>query len=1012
MFKYFLGKSVLRACLLCLLLTALPAARALDPAIALDGYRHDRWSEVDGAPGQVDALAQTEDGWLWIASRQTGLYRFDGVRFLPYATRDGSRLQHTSISVLRPGPGNTLWIGHGEGGVSELRDGRLTHVPELARAGSVFAISIDAGGSAWVAARQGLFRIRAGRVERFGADRGYGGQRAEYVLADGSGRVWAADGSALYVLEPGAAAFRQVRHVDADPMVVEAPDGSVWLVLGKQFENVAPPRSGAARPGFGRSSTYQTAFDADGNVWTGNCPVGLCVLRPGDWQGRRTFSGLATRERFDSAPQLTSLTVWAVMTDREGSVWIGTAAGLDRLRDQSVHMVRGLFDLGRAQALPHPDGGIVVLLAERLNGRFTLWRMDGDQPVAQPNPLNARTMARAPDGSLVLAGDGGIERLTGTGTERIPLPPVDAAAGAPVRFRSIAAGNAELWAVLTGQGTWRYRAGAWTRVAPADRDPTAIALDGAGRVYLGMPGGGLRIVDGARERVISDAPGAGIGNVSYVRPGAETIVSGSRGYGVVRGDRIVAIAVPDGIGPSHGILAASDGSVWMNTTTGLLHVPARDWARTLHDPRVPLAGTLFDALDGYVGGAETNWIKDALAAGRDGRLWLAGVRGLAWIQPSALQPNRIAPDVEILGVDAAGRRHAPTGMLDLGRGTQDVRIDYGAPSLRMPQRVRFRHRLLGAGNAGWEDAGTSRTASYRNLGPGDYTFEVAAVNESGVASSRPAVLRLHVAPRLTQTPWFYTACVLAGALALALAYRWRTRRLAQRMEESFRIRVHEREAIARALHDTFLQSVQGMMFSMHAQVMKLPDGPERAGFEQMLQRVGQVLTEGRDEVRGLRSAFDSGAAFRDALLRDVALAAPHAEARVRVAGVAALDRLRTQLQHDVYAIVREAVVNALRHTAGAVVVRVDAGTKGFVLTVADEGRGFGAHAAGKPGHYGLRGMRERATLIGARLALADAGGGARVTLTIPAGLAYEGGRLAGIQVRPADPPGPTASGQR
>ena len=996
MFKFFFGKQLFRPWLLCLLLACMPAARALDPAIALDGYRHDRWSEVDGAPSQVDALAQTRDGWLWIASRQTGLFRFDGLRFLPYETRDGSRLQHTSISVLRPGPGNTLWIGHGQGGVSVLRDGRLIHFPGLANAGSVYAISIGTDGSVWIATGRGLYRIRADRVERIGPAQGYGSQRAEYVLADGSGRVWAADGSTLYLLERGAAAFRLVRRVDTDPMVAEASDGSVWLVLGKRFERLAPPRTGPAPPGFGRSSTYQSAFDADGNLWTGNCPVGLCVLRPGAWQGRDAFNGLATGERFDRASQLTSLTVWAVMTDREGSVWIGTSAGLDRLRDQSVHMVPELFDKGRVQALPHPDGGTVALASERLNGTFTLWRLEDGKPVAQSNPLTARVMARAPDGSLVLGGDGGIERQTAAGVERIPLPPVDAAPGEPARIRSIAAGNGEIWVGLAGHGTWRYRDGRWVRYALTQDNPTAISLDGAGRAYLGVSGGGIRIVDGAHERGIALAPGVGIGEIGYIHPGRDIVVSGSRGYGVVRGDRIEAVAVPEGLGPSHGIMMAPDGSVWINATTGLLHVPARDWARTMIDPRVPLAGTLFDALDGYIGGAEANWIKETVAAGRDGRLWLAGGRGLAWIRPAALKPNRIAPDVEILGLEAAGHRHAPIGTLDLGRGTQDVRIDYAAPSLRMPQRVRFRYRLLGAGDAAWEDAGTSRTASYRNLAPGDYTFDVVAVNESGVASSRPAALRFHVAPRLTQSPWFYAACALAGALLLALAHRWRTRRLAQRMEESFQIRVHERESIARSLHDTFLQSVQGMMFSMHAQVMKLPEGPERAGFEQMLQRVGQVLTEGRDEVRGLRSAFDSGAAFWDALLRDVALAAPHAGTRVRIAGAAALDRLRTQLQHDVYAIVREAVVNALRHTSGAVVVRTEAGAKGFVLTVADEGRGFGAHVGGKPGHYGLQGMRERAALIGAKLELADAAGGAHVTLTIPAGLAYEGGRLAGV----------------
>jgi signal transduction histidine kinase len=989
--KIFFDCNMRRLLFLFILLAAAPCVRAIDPAIAIDGYRHDRWSEVDGAPSLIDALAQTEDGWMWIASRQTGLYRFDGLRFMPYVTRDGSRLQHTGISVLQPGPGNALWIGHGTGGVSVLRDGRLKHFPALADSGSVFAISVGADGSAWVAARFGLFRIRGDRVERIGAAAGFDRKHAEYVLADRSGRVWASDGVFLAVLEPGAAAFRQVRRVEPDPMLIEAADASVWLVLGKRFENVAPAPARPAAARSGHSSSYQSAFDQDGNVWTGNCPVGLCVLRPHTWQRGPAFSGLQGDERFDQASQLTSLSVLSIMTDREGSVWIGTAAGLDRLRDQSVHMVRDLFDKGRTQALPGPDGSIVVLTLERLNGRFTLWRMVDGRPVAQANPLNARAMARAPDGSLVLAGSGGIERRTATGVQRIPLPPVEVPPGTPINVKSIAAGNDELWATVIGQGTWRYLHGHWTRADAAVQRASVIVVDGAGRSWLGFAGSRLMVVDGAGVREIGPAPGVDLGDIDYIYPGAVPFVSGSRGYGVVRAGRLeaIGIAAPGGLGPAAGVAVGPDGDYWLNASTGLFRVAARDWARTLNDPRVPLQGESFDALDGYVGGAETTWLKDTVAADRSGRLWLAGERGLAWIAPRARNANPVAPEVEILGLTSAGRRHAPEGTIELGTDARDVEIDYAAPSLRMPQRVRFRYRMAGA-DTGWEDAGARRTAFYRNLAPGDYAFEVIAINESGVASSRPATLRIHVTPRLTETPWFYAACAAAGALLLALAHRWRTYRLAQRIEESFRIRVHERESIARSLHDTFLQSVQGLMFSMHALVMKLPPrAAVRVEFDHLLQRIGQVVTEGRDEVRGLRSEFATSAEFWAALMRDLALVAPGARARVRLVEPEALDRLVSHLQHDVYAIVREAVANALRHTGGAVTVRIAAAPKNVVVSVADEGKGIGAFRHGKAGHFGVQGMRERAALIGAKLELADAtGGGARMTLTIPAALAY------------------------
>jgi signal transduction histidine kinase/sugar lactone lactonase YvrE len=979
----------MRFLLLLFLLAVVLPARALDAAVPIDGYRHERWSEVDGAPSLIDAMAQTQDGWLWIASRQTGLYRFDGVRFLPYLTKDGSRLQHKSISVLRPGPDNTLWIGHGRGGVSVLRDGRLKHFPALANSSSVFAIAIAPGGDTWVAAGHGLFRIRGDAVERIGPEDGYPSPNAQYVLADSTGRIWASDGLALYVLERGAPAFRRVRQVAADPMLIEAPDGGVWLVLGKHFDNVAPAAGHPASFRFGRSSSFQSVFDRDGNLWTGNCPVGLCVVRAGSRPAGAPFSGVHGDERFDQASQLTSLTVQSLMVDREGSLWIGTAAGLDRLRDQPVHMVPELADKGRLQVAAAPDGTVVAVAQERMNQSSTLWHIVAGKPVLQPNPLGVETIARAPDGSLVFAGRHGIERHTATGVQHLPLPPIALPAGTSLLPRFVAAGKDDIWLQISAHGTWHHRDGQWTRVDDAGKGAIMIAVDAAGQAWLGYPGGRLALAGRSGVRAIAVAPGVDVGDVEYIHPGPVTIVAGTRGYGQVRNGRLEAMrdAAPGGLGTARGIVLGPDGAWWLNTTTGLFRVTARDWGRTLDDPRVPLQGQLFDALDGYVGGALPYRVADTLAADPDGRLWVAGGRGLAWIAPGALAPNPVAPDAEILALTASGRRHAPEGRLELGPGPQDVEIEYAAPSLRMPQRVRFRYRLAGTD---WEDAGTRRTAFYRNLAPGDYTFEVVAINESGVASAHPATLRLHVIPHFTQTPWFYAACTAAVVLLLALAHRWRMRLQARRFEESFRIRVGERESIARSLHDTFLQSVQGLMFSMHALAMKLPaDAAIRVEFEQLLQRVTQVLTEGRDEVRGLRSEYGSGTDFWNALLRDAGLVAPRAAERVRLVDAEALDRLSPHLQHDVYAIVREGVVNALRHTTGSVTVRIAAGPKQIAVAVADEGPGLGAFGNGKPGHFGVPGMRERAVLIGGRLEFLDAAGdGACLVLTIPAAVAY------------------------
>ena len=234
------------------------------------------------------------------------------------------------------------------------------------------------------------------------------------------------------------------------------------------------------------------------------------------------------------------------------------------------------------------------------------------------------------------------------------------------------------------------------------------------------------------------------------------------------------------------------------------------------------------------------------------------------------------------------------------------------------------------------------------------------------------------------------ACLCAALLLATLGQRWRRRHAAARFAETQRIRRYERESIARSLHDTYLQSVQGLMLSTDAALKKLPSEEDvRIDLEVLLLRMGRVLAEGRDLLGVLRCAFVSSHQFQEALLRDLDVIVPHAGARVCCHGLDRVDRLSRHLQHDVYNIVREAVANALKHTNGMVAVHVSTPPGAFVLSIVDEGNGFGDFINGKPGHYGLQGMRERSLLLGARLEFSDrVGRGACVTLTLRASLAY------------------------
>lgn len=970
-----------------LLWTVASGALALDPSAPMDGYRHERWGELEGAPRFVDTLAQTEDGWLWVASRESGLYRFDGVRFHPYVARDGSRLPDTAISVLRPGPGGTLWIGHGRGGVTLLRDGRYRQLLAASTSGSVFAISLGSDGAAWIAGWGGLFRSIGDRVERIGPEQGYGGARAEHVLADRAGRVWAVDGASIYLRASGEQRFRRVRDAGADAMLLEARDGSVWLVIDKRFERVAPPTAATIGPAPGRSSSFQSLFDAHGNLWSGNCPVGLCVLRPAAWRAGSRFTPVGAAEKLDQPWQMTSLTVLSLMEDRDGSIWIGTPAGLERLRDQAVRMDAAWYDRGIAVPALHPDGSLYVVQVSRYEGAAGLMRIENGRAVALPNSLGARALDGAPDGSLVIAGDRGIERHRPGQVERIPLPAAVSGAGPSGRIKAVTAGARDVWLWTGHLGLWHYRDGSWSSSAEArDRQAGAMAYDAAGRSYHGYRGDRLRIVDGRASREFGPGDGVDVGGVEYIDPGAPLLIAGPRGVQVLVDGRFrhLRFAPGQALGAVSGIAVDRTGVRWLNAERGIFRVEPADWARSMADPAVTVHGTLFDALDGYTGGAATTLVGRTALAGPDGTLWFAGERGLASIDPRGTGGRPPTPDVDILSLGAGQRRYAAHGRIALEEGTEDIQIEYASPSLRMPQRVRFRYRLVE--NGAWVDAGPRRTAFFQRLRPGEHVFEVQAFNERGVPS-RISTLRFDIAPHMTQTWWFNAGAVLAGALLAIFLYRLRMRQLAARIEDRFLARVRERESIARTLHDTFLQSVQGMLLSMQAATVKLSaDNPLRTELDRLIGSARGVLAEGRDEIQGLRENFGNAATFWQALMRDLDAAVPGGSLqRIEAIEPDLLEQLGTvALSRDLYAILREAIINALQHTGGK--IRLDATPDGrqLVLSVRDTGTGLGRHAHRKPGHFGLQGMRERAEQIGAKLRIRSDDAGTTVSIALPA----------------------------
>src|SRR6516225_10890463 len=99
-------------------------ALALDPDRHITELGHRVWGSTSGVPGDIRALAQTTDGYLWVGSLR-GLYRFDGMQFQPFESVSAARLPSHEIRSLFAAPDGSLWIGYRKGGSSFLQAGQL-----------------------------------------------------------------------------------------------------------------------------------------------------------------------------------------------------------------------------------------------------------------------------------------------------------------------------------------------------------------------------------------------------------------------------------------------------------------------------------------------------------------------------------------------------------------------------------------------------------------------------------------------------------------------------------------------------------------------------------------------------------------------------------------------------------------------------------------------------------------------------------------------------------------------
>jgi len=733
-------------------------------------------------------LWQTRDGYIW-AGTETGLARFDGIRFTTYRAGNSPGLPHNLIRALFEDQTGSLWVGTPRG-VARYRDGTFEFVglPDLA----ITNFAEDRDGRIWIGTfTGGLWDYKDGRLTSHTREFGVSGVLAvSSLVVDATGRLWVGmNTEGLWYREAGS--FRRceaaVGQLSAINHMAVSSKNTLWIVADNRIFRL---RDGQLRPyapssGWGNDPPRYVKVDRLGQVWMVSNRLFLLADSEND-------------EFFRLIPVPPAENCRSIIEDLEGSYWIGTAGdGIVRMRPTGFCMVAPEDDpLGNNTRTVAVDRQGVVWAGLATSGAARI-ATDGTVFVVNTGAGSAGEVW-----SLCLASDGSVW----IGTRGSLQVWRDGAVRSYPQFQRVRALYQDragaIWiGAEVGGGVMRYLDGAFTSFAkaigPSPEAPVAyvFAEDAAGALYIGLLRRGVVKIENGVLTSYESGGGVAANDIRAIFPDQEgNLWVGTKGQGLVvlRAGRWIHA---DGLsGPFNEQVSAliedDQGRFWIGTPKGIAWGPKAEFLAVARGGRAGVNLHFAGAIEGVRAGTVGAGSFPSAWKAPDGTIWFASKRGLATVVPRRVPINLIVPPVRIERVRVETRPVVWTGGIRLPAGTRNLEIEYTAPSFVRPDQVLFRYRMEGHDND-WIEAEYRRTAYYNDLRPGTYRFRVTACNDDGVWNDVGASVAVVQLPFFYQTGWF------AGLVAVGLAglgfgiYSWRTMALRWRNEQLER-RIAER----------------------------------------------------------------------------------------------------------------------------------------------------------------------------------------------------------------------------
>jgi signal transduction histidine kinase len=967
---------------------------------------HTTWTARDGAPQGIRALAQTPDGILWIASLK-GLYTFDGITFVPFHPNAASAdIPPMTLRTLFVAHSGDLWLAGYHGPAVRIHQGHVA-ISNLAEARPNDALDYlqqDVSGAMWaVADDRELVRLGLDEVWHPMPNPVREPGHVSYLFIDAMGTQWVIENDTLYRRPQGQEQFLPTGiSAHFPPEIKEGAHHTLWILapvseskLGhvrvKKIQQV--DQSGRRLVGpmdVGDPSDFLPAMD--GSLWLLKANDELQRLRGSEISAWRSNHKSDTADVLKLGGGVGVPDFHAFVGDTEGGVWAGGLERLERFAPATLVPVIPGANAGHWFSCVDPRGDIFIS-----HPPAELYRVRSGKLARLSAVKDGSQIFCGPDGTVYMESNGIVTVREGK-EGHLPLLPGFRGYGDDYIFTGfLPLSDGRLIGAVGGTSTgatlWLYQNSKWSRFLPNENfaEVTGMLVDSRGTIYLGHADGTISLVDGT---VFTKVP-MGSHPLSAINGFAETsygvFAHGARGIGLIRQGafQVVKFADPDHCKGVTGLTQTSNGDIWINGFDGVVHITSAEILAAIADRDHKVSATNLQEQD-FKGPTMLLLFSDTAHVDHQGKLWFSTLNGVVSVDPEHLgSPHPPQLTIRVITGDGS----APNADSEFPPDIATLSVQYLGLNLADPRSVTYRYQLEGVDH-GWQDVGHRTEAIYTRPHPGRYTFRVMASNGDGVWNGPVASTSFTVLPRFYETTWFVILSLVGAVLLLWLAYvlrfRYASRAIRVRAEE----RADERIRIARELHDTLLQGVQGLLLTFHVAVEKVPAEHEsKRALERALATAERIIVEGRNRVSRLRSEHLTDSELKPSIERFAAELneKPSVEFSVeRLGGTEALD---APVVEEIFCIAREALTNAFRHAkASRILLELDYQKRQFRFTCRDNGRGFDSgvlQVSQTNGHWGLRGMAERAARVGGEFSSSSSiGEGASIEVTVPARRAY------------------------